>query len=778
MPLLRNQNQPYFPDPNSPNRYNCNGSYCYPIASGDIIRNQLYQTPCSGSVITDPEFADFSLGADLLGGDGSFTGGTTGWTLGAGWVYGTNDVDKTAGNTNSIAYGSVGMTISQFYRIQFTIVRTAGTIYAQLGDGAGATISFAVDESGTYDVDIVWGDALDDTLQFVPSIDFAGTLDSVTIKQITYAAWEPNGQWSLASGRACKAQLGTGILEETVADYIVAGGYYQLKFTVTDYESGTLVPFVSDVQATTVYNASITVDANGDYTLYYAPTITGVLSFVPSSDFIGCIEAIELFEMRNDYTGDVVDEAGDSVYQIDQEFSYFEDKVTLAIDFNGVDLEFGCYTIVIYDACLVEGNDLMTNGDFSDGSTGWSASAPFQFSVAAGEATIEFDPLQGSNLVTNGDFSGGGAGWTATNWVIAAGATHTPGNISALSRSVTISAPPPAPNYMVWWIQVTMSGRTAGSLTLSLGNAIAGTYQDNGSWCVRVAPTIGGSITLMFTPTSNFDGTIDDIQVYERTQADLDGVTIYNTTNPLITAANYSASFDITALTGGSLGAGFSVLGMGQAIAFETAITTHTVSIPNYVPGAQTPVMVAIFGELDSAGGSRSYVGTVTFDNIELVRVEPFEATYTTECLNYALTHPRTKLVTAYSDNEAFGFEFTNTGFLLQQRIYCRSIAPSYPQAVNIAKYGDGTAEVTYGELEKYWQLHTAPMSESAHDAMAAQRLMDHFIIGDSAMGTEYVVDTDEYSPAWNTSGSYDLATSVITLRVKTGGMNFNRHVT
>jgi hypothetical protein len=55
---------------------------------------------------------------------------------------------------------------------------------------------------------------------------------------------------------------------------------------------------------------------------------------------------------------------------------------------------------------------------------------------------------------------------------------------------------------------------------------------------------------------------------------------------------------------------------------------------------------------------------------------------------------------------------------------------------------------------------------------------MDHFIIGDSAMGTEYLVDTDEYSPAWNTSGSYDLATVVITLRVKVGGMNFNRHVT
>ena len=182
---------------------------------------------------------------------------------------------------------------------------------------------------------------------------------------------------------------------------------------------------------------------------------------------------------------------------------------------------------------------------------------------------------------------------------------------------------------------------------------------------------------------------------------------------------------------------------------------------------------MGIFGNF--SGGT---TGTVTVDNVSLVRIEPFEATYTSECLSYEFEHPRTKLMTAYSDQPAFGFEYTNTGFKLQQRAVVRSIAPFYPTEGQIQKSGTGNARVVYAGVEKYWQLHTAYVTETFHDSMAIMVRSDHFAIGNAeGTQTEYVAEVEDYTPQWLANGQYSLAPAVVTLRVKEGGQKFNRHI-
>lgn len=780
MPLLRNLNQPFFPDPNSPNRYGCSGEYCYPITLGDRIRHQWYQTPCGNNEISDPDFTALSLGTELIT-NGSFATATD-WLVDdinplpdQGWAYGTAECVHTAGagNGGSLTQSSIGLTAGNYYRITITVTLSSGGIYVELGDAVSGTITSSISESGTYTYDLYFNDPFNDIILIVPEDDtFDGSVTGISVKEITYTDWNGNGDWQFDGGYACHSGGGTDSLEEIVANYIDADEYYQLTFTVTGMTAGTVTPYISDVSGDAI-------TANGTYTIYKTPTIAGVVSFVPSADFNGCISAPDLRKLRNDYQATILNDDGDE-YDVSYEFDYYNQYVTMNLDISTLEVPYGCYTLEVTDTCLTLGNDLVTNGDFADGSTGWYPNnGGGQYAFGSGYCELIFEPLEGATLITNGDFSAGSTGWTgfgAGGWSISGGAAlHTPGTAGSISQTVSTSPPVSPPLTLLHWYQFTISGWTQGSVTVTLSNVTSGvSWGMNDTITGSLRPTIGGSVTFSINATSDFDGTIDDIALHESTNIWSASPILFNEVNTDMVAGAYQLNYDITNVTGsyGNIEVAMRLGGMTQSSTWEGTIGSHQVNVTNYVPGTQRVVFIARFGVTDNV-----YPGRIRIDNVEAVRTEPFEATYISECLNYQLTHERTKLINAYCDQDAFGFEFTNSGFRLQQRIICRSIAPVYPTSANVSEYGTGDAAVGYAEVSKYWQLHTDMMSESAHDCLAIQQRCDHFLIGDNPSGTEYIAQVEDYTPNWNTSGSYDLASSVITLRTKENGQVFNRHV-
>ncbi len=102
-----------------------------------------------------------------------------------------------------------------------------------------------------------------------------------------------------------------------------------------------------------------------------------------------------------------------------------------------------------------------------------------------------------------------GTGWTSAGWTGSVNNwTHTPGNASPLSRA--ISGVAAGKSYLV---VMTISGSTAGSVSLSLGSTIlddsAGTiplFAGNATFTRGVKVVGTGPFTV--TPTSNFDGTV------------------------------------------------------------------------------------------------------------------------------------------------------------------------------------------------------------------------------------------------------------------------------
>lgn len=799
MPLLKNTFQPYFPDPDSPAPKSCNGTYCYPVASGDVVRQQFYQTPCDESLVEDPTFNDISLGAELVT-NGTFETNADGWFVAGveiasttcpttvdGWCYDSvNDNighDGTAGETEQVYQTGLGLVSGNIYKVTYTVEGASqGWVHSRLGENIGSVSGVLTYDNGTVTDYLYYTDA-QDIVSFHISADFDGSITDISVQQVTISTWTGD-EWVFEGGYAC-VPTGAAIpsnLYNTVSDYIFDGEYYVVSVTVSSYTSGTLSVYVDDGTGASATNPQAAISSDGTFTYYFTAAQDGVIGFAPSSSFVGCITNPTVQKLRLDYPFELVDSSGNTV-DVSEFATYVNDKVLLNLDFAdmleaGTIDDYGCYNIQITDSCLVSGDNLVVDGDFANGDfSDWLRNnGSYQYDMTGGYLEFIYEPLEGSNLLANGDFSSGTTGWTGfgTDWTESGDATHVPGNTTVLSHAVTITVPPPMPIIRKYYVQFTISGRTAGSVAVNLSNGTPRTFSTNEVITVEISNiTTGGSVNITFTPSSTFDGTIDDIAVHESDRIWSSYATVQNLINPLIVAANYEAEVEVTQITGtGNIGAAAYIVGQTTPITYEYTVGTHQYSIPNYVPGGQR---MAIIGRFELNGNT--YPGRIRVDNASLVSVEPFEATYVSECLNFQLSHQGTTLVTAWCDQNAFDLDFEDTEYLLQMRIECRSLNATVPKEGVGAKDSKGNASLKYAQLEKQWIFVTGYISESASTTLAAMCSCDHFTIGESGEdATEYFAEIEDFVPQWRAAGDYNLAPAVLSIRKKIGGMKFNRH--
>lgn len=113
-------------------------------------------------------------------------------------------------------------------------------------------------------------------------------------------------------------------------------------------------------------------------------------------------------------------------------------------------------------------------------------------------------------LLTNGDFSAGATGWTlGTGWAVTGGAAiKTAGTASTLRTSLT---PTVGQTYLV---SLTVAGRTAGLLQMYAGGGQVGAnLTANGTVVAQfTAVSTGGNVLDIYADAS-FDGTIDNVSV-------------------------------------------------------------------------------------------------------------------------------------------------------------------------------------------------------------------------------------------------------------------------
>lgn len=645
MPLLRNTAQPYFPDPDNPAVIECAGDYCYLAQPGDEIKTQFYQTPCENNAIADPSFADTSVGSELIGLAAGVADPVGSWLYDVGlvrWSYVTSFV------VNELGW-SIALTAGQTYRLQFTVSGlTAGNFMDVFLGSTNQT--FIVSENGSYSVILTAGS--DNTELRFSAVSFnILLLSAVSLKAFTFSDWDLNGNWNINDGIACAVGGTTGALEETVTNYILNGEYWQLTFTITGRTVGTITPYIAN-------QAGVAISENGTFTIYKTATADGVIKFVPSANFDGCISLPDARKLKNDYVAALY--INEDTYDISPYIEYYENYVTLNYNPEDDSLPYGCFSIEITDTCDVQFDEIVYNGLFA-----------------------------------------GGSGNTCPNW--------TKNNDGTM-------------------------------------------YNFDSSNCALIRSSSGQTNFPILKNDQNFN----------------------------LVAGNYEISFEIISNT--------DTAGIGVAISLDsvyfstyfTTVGTHTYTINGYDPA--NPVIspnnlqrVQVIGNFRFDGAP--HTGTIVVDNVSVNRVAPFDATYTSECINYQPDHQNTRLLQAYSDQPAFGFEFENTGFVLQQRMVIKSYNPFQNKTKIVSVTGNGNSRVNYSESTKFWKVTTDFLSESAHTALSAMIDMDHFLIGNNVDDLEeYTAEPDAYNPDWR-DGDYDLAPFTMNVRKTQGGTLFNRHI-
>jgi len=124
----------------------------------------------------------------------------------------------------------------------------------------------------------------------------------------------------------------------------------------------------------------------------------------------------------------------------------------------------------------------------------------------------------GSELVTNGTFDSDLSGWTiggtGSGWTWDSGkAKHNTGNTDTLSQDISVT------DGTTYQVEITISGRTAGSIIVDVGGVYIYSYgsdknlNSNTTYKRTLVASGTGSQVLTITPTSNFDGAIDNVTV-------------------------------------------------------------------------------------------------------------------------------------------------------------------------------------------------------------------------------------------------------------------------
>lgn len=125
------------------------------------------------------------------------------------------------------------------------------------------------------------------------------------------------------------------------------------------------------------------------------------------------------------------------------------------------------------------------------------------------QALFTIGSLGTTDLVTNGDFSSF-TGWSGTNWAkVSNAAKHTAGSTVALTSAIVTTA---STRYKLTW---TITGRTAGTVTPSFtgGTPVTGTVQSVDGTYSEVIEAASGNVAISFTPSSDFDGSLDDVAI-------------------------------------------------------------------------------------------------------------------------------------------------------------------------------------------------------------------------------------------------------------------------
>lgn len=250
------------------------------------------------------------------------------------------------------------VTPNTLYNLQVVINSGTGGF---LAFSVGGTITPATIVTGATTINIngILSGAGTDFFTYHP-LGFCGTIETISLLSQESTCWEFDpAHWVTSNSSICHTP---GTADDLTNSPIVTPGYYQVKFTVQGMTQGTI-----NSRLDNQFGQLLPITENGNYTHYFTTVNNSQLQFQVNNLFDGCISAVELFVLRQDFVFELRDTQGNLIEDISSWATYFEDYVTLAFRIGNLTSEpdFGCYQIYAYDFCEVQFEEIIGDGDMN-----------------------------------------------------------------------------------------------------------------------------------------------------------------------------------------------------------------------------------------------------------------------------------------------------------------------------------------------------------------------------------------------------------------------------
>ena len=237
-----------------------------------------------------------------------------------------------------------------------------------------------------------------------------------------------------------------------------------------------------------------------------------------------------------------------------------------------------------------------------DNSTSW-------LGVGTGTMSADRVDIQGTSASQGGQIgaelmtTGSGTNWTGTSFAL--GYTHTTGSIVALTSAVSVAS---ASYYQVSY---TITGRSAGTVNVSVGGVTSGAVSVSGS----LAQSVTSATAVTVTPTTDFDGAI--VLTVKRITASTMATLVLKNSSGTVVHEQRAGTSNTNIFQG--VGAGrFNTTGTNNVFQGYNAGFSNTTGATNIFLGSRAGQNATTGGDNVFIGNQAGFTNTVGYGNFFL----------------------------------------------------------------------------------------------------------------------------------------------------------------
>jgi len=774
--------------------------YCMPVIPGDPIYQQFRQTPCTASIVCDGDFTSIIAGAEVIPDtdfteleaeiivNGGFTGNANNWVLGTGWAYNSNNIRKTAGVASSARQVLPSPTISDaVYEVTYTITnRTAGTLTPQLITGL-TIYSGAVASSNATFTTYIKAFLPCDTFLLTASSAFDGDVDTVSVRRIA-PTWSFGGTslvgWDIEDTTGFAITIDAGVYGDCTGCGLIQSGIVQ---PLTDY---TVVVSVEDGTGTFVVNVG------GTDSVYYAltggpQTVNVTITSGAGTDFyiapgensrmkVSEITLLEVSGLCWDFDTALWVATGDSICKIPGTADNLINTAVLTQNVLyqiKVTVEGRTAGFIQLSVAGVLGDVIDSNGIFTQYFTPASTTALTIYANSLFDGCItlvEIFPLKNDFVFNLIDSDGTVVAIISDNNGNAYGRVIYSEDYVTLNFTIDEMLDVNAHDieygcYRIEAFDVCEIQYEEVIVDGEFSNPYGIYWKSVGGGGTVVSTIVAGQLTMTRVSTVGTDGSADG-NYYD--------ITNWQSNPKILTGAhNYRVEFDIISNTD-PVNIRFGVAFGDGSTASAYTVGSHSIVVNNVNPSPGAQQRIGVFSSFPSVNG------VIVADEVHVFRIEPYDVTYTSQCIDYRESMECTKVIQGYCDSDNMGFKFYDDVLLqyiykLSQRIYIRAINPSGKDETDDYLFSNGTRQRQFSQTSKVFTLLTDHLPEWSLDTLREQRNTDHFSIGEPVDDDfrEWYCWPSDFSPEWPKNGESKLAPVRFELSEKEEETKFNRRI-